>query len=258
LNLTMHIAHLPIARACLLALALGAWLPAQAGLFDDDEARRAILDLRQRLEAGNNALKAQAEDQAQMRRLLVDMQGQIDALRAELSKARGSQEQLARDVSDMQQSQRDVQARLDERLRRFEPVTVKVDGQEFQADQAEKRDYEAALDVFRKGDFDAAQNVFQRFVLRFPGSGYLPSALFWLGNASYATKDYKESLAQFRQMLALAPTHLRAPEAMLAVSNVQLELKDSKSARKTLEDLLKAYPQSDAAQTAKDRLAKMR
>ncbi len=89
-------------------------------------------------------------------------------------------------------------------------------------------------------------------------SGYLPSALFWLGNASYATKDYKDALAQFRQMLNLAPTHLRAPEAMLAVSNVQLELKDSKGARKTLEDLVKAHPQSDAAQAAKDRLAKLR
>lgn len=253
----MHTA-LTSARAVLLGLALAALGSAQAALFEDDEARRAILDLRQRMEAANNASKAQAEDLAQMRRVLVDMQGQIDALRADLSKVRGSQEQLARDVSDMQQQQRDVQSGLDERLRRFEPVTVKVDGQEFQAEQSEKRDYEAALEVFRKGDFGAAQSALQRFVLRNPKSGYLPSALFWLGNASYATKDYKESLAQFRQMLTLAPTHLRAPEAMLAVSNVQLELKDSKAARKTLEDLLKTHPQSDAAQAAKDRLAKLR
>jgi len=253
----MHTARIS-ARTVLLSLALAAGGSVQAGLFEDDEARRAILDLRQRMEAVNNASKAQTEDLAQMRRVLVDMQGQIDALRADLSKARGSQEQLARDVSDMQRQQRDVQSGLEERLRRFEPVTVKLDGQEFQAEQTEKRDYDAALEVFRKGDFAAAQSALQRFVLRNPKSGYLPSALFWLGNASYATKDYKESLAQFRQMLTLAPTHLRAPEAMLAVSNVQLELKDSKGARKTLEDLLKTHPQSDAAQAAKDRLAKLR
>lgn len=246
------------ARASLLALSLGVLGSAQAALFEDDEARRAILDLRQRVEAGNNTVKAQAEDLAQMRRVLVDMQGQIDALRADLSKSRGSQEQLARDVSEMQQQQRDVQSGIDERLRRFEPVTVKVDGQEFQAEQSEKRDYENAFETFRKGDFAAAQGVLQRFVQRYPKSGYLPSALFWLGNASYANKDYKESLGQFRQMLGLAPTHPRAPEAMLAISNVQLELKDSKAARKTLEDLVKNHPQSDAAQTAKDRLAKLR
>jgi tol-pal system protein YbgF len=137
-------------------------------------------------------------------------------------------------------------------------MSIKLDGLEFQVDQSEKRDYDACMDVFRKGDFAAAQTSLQRFVQRYPQTGYLPSALFWLGNASYAVKDYKASLAQFRQMLTLAPTHARAPEAMLAVSNVQIELKDSKAARKTLEDLIKAFPQSDAAQAAKDRLPKLR
>ena len=96
------------------------------------------------------------------------------------------------------------------------------------------------------------------FVQRYAQSGYLPSALFWLGNAEYATKDYKESMAHFRQMLAAAPAHARAGEAMLAISNVQQELKDSKGARKTLEDLIKTYPDSETAQAAKDRLARLR
>ncbi|MBM3387739.1 MAG: tol-pal system protein YbgF [Betaproteobacteria bacterium] len=257
------------ARASLLALSLGALGSAQAALFEDDEARRAILDLRQRVEATNHTVKAQAEGLAQMRRVLLDMQEHIDALRAELSKSRGSQEQLARDVSEVQLQQRDAQSKtderlrdaqskVDERLRRFEPVTVKLDGQEFQAEQNEKREYENAFETFRKGDFAAAQELLQRFVQSHPKSGYLPSALFWLGNAAYANKDYKDALAQFRQMLSLAPAHPRAPEAMLASANVQLELKNTKAARKALEDVVKHHPQSDAAQTAKDRLSKLR
>jgi len=232
--------------------------PAHAGLFEDEEARRAILDLRQRLEVLNNALKAQSDDNAQLRRVLVDLQGQIDQMRADVNKTRGAQEQLVRDVSEVQLRQRDVQSGLDERLRKFEPITVKVDGLEFQVEPAEKRDYDAAMDTFRKGDFVAAQTSLQRFVQRYPQSAYLPSALFWLGNASYANKDYKASLAQFRQMQTLAPSHVRVPEALLAVSNVHVELKDLKAARKTLEDLIKAHPQSEAAQAAKERLAKLR
>ena len=243
------------AQASLLALMFLFSGGARAALFEDDEARRAILDLRQKLEA---TIKTQAEDNAQLRRLLVDLQGQLDNMQAELNKSRGSQEQLARDVSEMQLRQRDAQTGLEERLRKFEPATVKLDGLEFQVDQAEKRDYDASMDVFRKGDFVAAQTSLQRFVQRYPQTGYMPSALFWLGNASYAVKDYKGSLAQFRQMLTLSPAHARAPEAMLAISNVQLELKDTKAARKTLEDLVKAFPQSDAAQAAKDRLVKLR
>ena len=244
--------------AGLLAVSLLGSGAARAALLEDDEARRAILDLRQRLEATNNAFKAQADDSAQLRRVLMDLQGQIDNLQSELNKFRGAQEQLTRDVSDIQLRQRDAQTGLDERLRKFEPASITVDGREFQVEPAEKRDYDAAMEVFRKGDFAAAQGNLQRFVQHYPQTGYMPSALFWLGNASYAVKDYKASLAQFKQMLSLVPTHVRAPEAMLAISNVQLELKDTKAARKTLEDLIKAYPQSDAAQAAKDRLPKLR
>lgn len=247
--------HGLLAALTLSCMALGS---AQAALFEDDEARRAILDLRQRLESTNNALKVQAEDNAQLRRVLLDLQGQLDQLQSELGKSRGTQEQLARDVSEMQMRQRDAQSGLEQRLSKFEPMTIKLDGLEFQVDQTEKRDFDAAMEVFRKGDFAAAQASMQRFVLRYPQSGYMPTALFWLGNASYANKDYKASLAQFRQMLTLAPMHARVPEAMLAVSNVQIELKDTKAARKTLEDLVKAHPQSDAAQAAKDRLPKLR
>ena len=246
------------ARTAALGLSALMTLSAQAALFEDEEARRAILDLRQRLEATNNALKAQSEDNAQLRRVLVDLQGQIDLMRADLNKSRGAQEQLTRDLSEVRLRQRDAQTGLEERLKKFEPLTVKLDGEEFQVEQAEKRDFDAAMEVFRKGDFAAAQTSLQRFVQRYPQTGYLPSALFWLGNASYANKDYKASLAQFRQMLTQAPAHARVPEAMLAVSNVQIELKDTKAARKTLEDLIKAHPQSDAAQAAKERLPKLR
>ena len=245
-------------RTAALTLSALVAMSAQAALLEDDEARRAILDLRQRLEATNNALKAQSEDSAQLRRVLVDLQGQLDQMRADLNKSRGAHEQLTRDLSEVQLRQRDAQTGLEERLRKFEPVTVKLDGDEFQVEQTERRDFDAAMDVFRKGDFAAAQTSLQRFVQRYPQTGYLPSALFWLGNASYANKDYKAALAQFRQMLTLAPAHARVPEALLAVSNVQIELKDTKAARKTLEDLIKAHPQSDAAQAAKERLPKLR
>ena len=93
---------------------------------------------------------------------------------------------------------------------------------------------------------------------RYRLSGYLPSALFWLGNAQYANKDYKESLANFQRMLKSTPTHPRAPEAMLAIANVQIELKDVRSARKSLDDLIKAHPTTETAATARDRLARLR
>jgi tol-pal system protein YbgF len=254
-----------IRQAALLLCAFGASI-AQAGLFDDEEARRAILDLRERVEASrkeaeqrtNEQAARTGEENAQLRRSLLELQNQIDILRGDVARLVGQNEQLTRDVTELQRQQKDVQSGIDERLRKFEPLKVTVDGHEFLAEQAEKRDYEAALGIFRKGDFGGAQNAFVEFLKRYPTSGYAPSSFFWLGNAQYATRDYKEAIQNFRTLLTQAPEHLRAPEAVLSIANCQVELKDTKAARKTLEDLIKAYPQSEAASAAKQRLPRLK
>lgn len=245
-------------RWLLVALLACGTVGAHAALFEDDEARRAILELRQRADAQRQDFDKASEDNAQLRRSLLDLQNQIEALRAELQRQQGVNEQLARDLAELQRQQKDLTQGVDERLRKFEPTKVSVDGREFMADPAERRDFEAALAIFRKGDFAAAQPAFADFIKRYNQSGYVPSALFWLGNAQYATRNYKESMQNFRTLLAQAPDHLRAPEAVLSIANCQVELKDLKGARRTLEELLKAYPQSEAAATAKERLARLK
>jgi tol-pal system protein YbgF len=249
-------------KLALFSLTLGTAFSAQAALFEDDEARRAILDLRQKLEAtqqtGKVQVQAQAEEIAVLRRALLDLQNQIDALKADQSKMRGANEQLIKELSELQIKQKDVLQSVDTRISKFEPIKVVLDGLEFQADPAEKKEYDTALAVFRTGDFAAAQASMLNFLRRYPTSGYAASSLFWIGNAQYATKDYKESVANFRKLLSIAPQHARAPEAMLAISNCLVELKDIKGAKKAMEDLVSAHPASEAAQTAKDRLARLR
>ena len=250
---------LRLAPSLLAALLACAYLPqGHAALFEDDEARRAILELRQRVDGLNQSSQRSAEDSAQLRRALIDLQSQIEGLRAEVATLRGQNEQLVREAAELQRRHKDMAQGVDERLRQFEPVPVSVDGLEFSADPAEKRDFEAALALFRKGDFPAAQAAFSGFDKRYPKSGYTPSVLFWLGNAQYAQRDYKEAISNFKQLLSVAPNHMRAPEAALSIANCQGELKDTKAARKTLEDLLKVYPQSEAAAAAKERLARMK
>ncbi len=161
-------------------------------------------------------------------------------------------------MAELQRRQKDIAQGVDERLRKFEPLAVTVDGREFRADPAEKREFEAALAVFRSGKFPEAATAFGSFMRQYPQSGYLPSARFWLGNAQYATRDYKEAINNFKSLLAAAPDHARAPEAALSIANCQIELKDTRAARKTLEDLMRVYPQSEAAAAAKERLARLK
>lgn len=99
-----------------------------------------------------------------------------------------------------------------------------------------------------------SQKALFDFIQRYPTSGYSPSALYWLGNAQYSNRDYKEAIINFRSMISKNPDHVRAPEAMLSIANCQLEMKDAKAAKKTLEELMKTYPKSEAAFAGVERL----
>lgn len=260
-------------RVAFLAAILISLGSAHAALFEDDDARKAILELRQKVESlqlrnvselrkaneENGKLNAEISAQMeQMRRSLLELSNQIESLRAELARLRGQDEQLAREVSEVQRRQKDITQGVEDRFKKFEPAKVTADGQDFMAEPGEIRDFEAALAIMRKGDFAQGQLAFGNFVMRYPGSGYRPSALFWLGNAHYAQRNFLEAITHYSDLVSGAPGHVRAPEALLSVANCQLELKDVKTARKTLDELIKTYPKSEAATVAKERRAKLK
>jgi tol-pal system protein YbgF len=237
-------------------------VPARAQLFADDDARKAILDLRARLAASDEQARARNADLSEqlqvLRRSLLDLNGQLEAMRGEMAKLRGSNEQLLRDVSELQRKQRDIGQSVDDRLRRMEPQKITLDGQEFSADPEEKRQFDEAMAVLRSGDFDKAYQGFVAFQKRWPASGYGDAVRFWIGNALYGLRSYKDAVTMFRTFLAKAPEHPRAPEALLAIANSQAEMKDKAGARKTLDELTRAYPKSEAAAAGKERLAALK
>ncbi|AWI52859.1 tol-pal system protein YbgF [Aquabacterium olei] len=247
-----------------LALAITAALigsAAQAALFEDTDARRAILDIRQQRTqdadamAGKlGALNAQIE---QLRRSLLEMNAQVEQLRADLARQRGQDEVLARDLAEVQRKLKDTQASVDERVRKLEPQTLTVDGKTFKVDPDEKRLFDEALARLRAADFAAGISGLNGLLQRYPSTGYRESAWYWLGNAHYGQRQYKEAIASFRQLLDKSPDHARAPESLLSIANCHGELKDNEAARRTLEELVKQYPSTEAAQAARDRLLTM-
>lgn len=290
------------ASLCLLGLLVPT---AQAALFEDEEARRAILDLRQRLE-NQRQTQLQSTDQTLQKSLdqsqkqieilrkqveleinqskqdnrqaALQLQAQIEALKQDIANLRGEREQLLREITLLQRAQKDINVDIEERFQKIydqfakkealssqkeeapksAKVNVQVDGFEFLAEPDEKRDFEAAFVLFRKGDFAAAAKEFAQFVKVYSASGYKPSALYWLGSAKFARRDFNEAIAHLRGLVNDFPNHARAPEAMLTIGNAQLEIKQAKEARKTFNELLKLYPTTEAAAAAKDRLAQIK
>jgi tol-pal system protein YbgF len=231
--------------------------PAHAGLFDDSEARKAISDLNDRLNALTGKVNDQLADKASKTAVL-DQLNQLDALRQEIAQLRGQLEVLSNQVNDLQRQQKDFYIDLDNRLRKLEPQKITVDGKETQIKQDELQSYEAALALFQSADYAGAAHALNAFLQAYPRSAYAPDAHYSLGTAYYAQKQYKNAISAFQTLVKNFPDHPKAPDALLNIASCYTEQKDSASAKKWLLNLRKLYPDSSAAQTAGDRLGALK
>jgi tol-pal system protein YbgF len=239
-----------IITACVYVVLLGA-RSAHAGLFDDDEARRAILDVRARADT-------LAEQLSAAQSAILNQANQIAQLQQQLATLRGQQETLNNQISERQRTQQDRYAELDARLLALEPEKQTVDGIEGSVQPGEAGAFETALTAFRKNDFKHAVEAFKAFTEKYPQSLYRPAALYWLGNTLYAQRNYKGATAILQSIVKQYPTHPKAPDALFAIAQNQLEQGQTQTARKTLQQLVTQYGETEAAARARNKLAQFR
>lgn len=245
-----------------LLLALFGTQQAQAGLFDDEEARRQVADLQIKANERIDTLsKAQ-----------IDLVNQIQSLREENAKLRGQVETLNYELESAKKRQQDFYVDLDGRLRKIETQPVAPDAAKTGEGEAaagvpgsskpasdpavEAKEYEAALNLFRDKKVKEAASAFEAFAKAHPDSTLTPNAQYWLGNALYAQRECKKAIDAHRVVVAKWPQHPKAPDALIGVATCQQELGDAKAARTTLEAVQAKYPDSPAATSARQRLKK--
>jgi tol-pal system protein YbgF len=253
----------------LMLLGLCFAAPAQAGLFSDEDARKLSQDNQkeiQQLEA--RILKLEETNDRQTRSML-DLQSQIETLNSELRKLRGHNEELAHSVGDAEKRSKDFYVDLDTRLRHFESAEESAKDEVVPASgispaaavptdssalAIEDRAFESAYDLFKNGRHANAVKAFHEFLKKYPESAHVPNALYWLGSAKFALKDYKGALGFYQNLLKTSPTTPKAAEAMFNIAECQKELKQKAAAKKTLKQLIAQYPTSEAAGKAKKQL----
>jgi tol-pal system protein YbgF len=249
----------PSRLAAAACLALAAWLPLQAhaGILDDDEARKAILELRAKVDTITRELNTRIDTKADKTAAL-ELVNQHEQTLQEVAKLRGQIEVLANELAQTQKRQKDFYADLDARIRKLEPRQVVIDGKESAVAPSEQVEYETAMKSVTSGDYKGGAAALGEFLRRYPASGYAPNAQYWLGNAYYALRDYPKAIAAQEVVLSTYRDSPKAPDAMLNMGTIYTEMKDKKAAKKVLTDLVKQYPDSTAAATAKERLAALK
>jgi len=245
--MTHRVSLLRVAAAFCVAGAAWSAAPAHAGVFDDNEARRAVLDLRSKTDNLSSQLSA-------AQRTILDQSGRLDQLNQQVATLRGENEDLTNRLTTLERQQKEYYQDLDTRLKKFEPQQATIDGVEGTVQPGETDALSAAQQQFRNGNFKAAAASFRAFIAKYPQSPYQPTAQYWYGNAQYALRDYRGSTATWQGIVSKFPQHPRAADALVAIGTNQLEQGQKAAAKKTFEQVVSQYGGSNAAQTAQGKL----
>lgn len=192
---------------------------------EDEQARRAILELRSQLK------------QSDM--LRNDLANQVQQLQNDIRQLRGQLES----INNSAQTQA-LAARANDDIGPSAQV----------GDPAEQRAYDSALDLFRAANYAEASTALANFSSAYPSSVLVPSALFYEGSSRYASSDFQGAIKVLNKMVAAYPRDEKAGDALLVIAGSQLELNNIAGSKATLERTLREYPGTPAADTAKERL----
>lgn len=201
---------------------------------------------------------------------------QVQALQEEIRNLHGQLEEQSHQIQLLQQQQKDNYLDLDGRLsavitggaaaagRATAPPTPPVSADRMLAPaappggsltpmaapagstvpvapkQGEQAAYEAAYEQLKQGKMDDALADFQAFVAAYPGSSYVPNALYWMGEIGLVKNDTQGALTQFNRVVDNYPGHPKAADAHYKLGTLYTQLNDKAKARAHLEKAILA------------------
>ena len=256
--------------ACCLFFAAGASaLPAHAGLFDDEEARKRVAEQAKRIDDLQSQAQKQSQDvNARLGKLeetmksqaLLDLLTQIETLKQELGKLRGQMEVLGNSLDNTTKRQKDMYTDIDSRLRRLEqplaPAGAVPPGPAAPAGAAAPPGDSPVGAPAQAGAAGPGATAAAPAAAVAPASGAQVAAAATGGDAMAESRayesaqnlrrigNYQGAIAAFQNFVKQYPKSGLAPSAQYWIGDSYYNMRDFKSAIASQQQLLKTYPDS--------------
>lgn len=220
---------------------------------------------------------------------LLEMLQRLDSLQQEVAQLRGLVEEQQHTIEGLKSRQRELYMDVDRRLLQMEreggahapasstpplgsasgggtlPLTTagagsaqdKPEPAAKDDKQQEREAYQQAFDMLRELRYAQATAAFRDFLKRYPQGSYAHIAQYWLGEAGYAQRDFRQAIKDYNSLLVNYPNSPKLPEAMLKMGYSHYELKEYEPARQVLEELIQQYPDSTEAGQARNLLKRI-
>jgi tol-pal system protein YbgF len=117
--------------------------------------------------------------------------------------------------------------------------------------QTPEQVYSAALATFRAREHGQAVLDFLDFIAKYPRHPLVANAQYWIGEAYYVQRDFRQAMLEFQKVPATAPGSAKAGDALLKIGLCQRQLRDEPHARQTWQRVVREFPKSEAAVKAR-------
>jgi tol-pal system protein YbgF len=198
------------------------------------------------------------------RRSSADIGVQLQKTIEDVSSLRGQVETYLHKLTELETALKQTQEDSDRRLaelkgsdsyklaearKKAEELAKNSDKKEFLALAGQRAD---------AGDTAVARVLYSDFMKKWPKDELVGEAHFGLGETYYSDDKCREALFEFGKVVQDHPKSRRAPEALLRSSDCFAKLKMVEESRLALEELIKSYPKSGAAQKARSKLEELK
>ena len=116
-----------------------------------------------------------------------------------------------------------------------------------------EQEYAAALATYRAREHGQAVIDFMDFIAKYPKHPLAGNAQYWIGEAYWAQRDYRQALVEFDKVFEHGPA--KAPDALLKIGLCHLRLNDVSRAQQAWQRVVNEYPKSESAAMARSLIA---
>lgn len=118
--------------------------------------------------------------------------------------------------------------------------------------------YEQAKKALDEDKLKMARDLFNKLIVKYPGSDKVDNAQFWIGESYYRSKWYQKAILEYQKVIEDFPKGNKIAGAYLKQGLAFAELGEVENSRIVLKDLIKKFPKSGEALIAKKKIDKLK
>ncbi|HEY2322568.1 MAG TPA: tol-pal system protein YbgF [Thermoanaerobaculia bacterium] len=118
--------------------------------------------------------------------------------------------------------------------------------------------YRNGLMLYGRGKYDDARKTFQQVFDADPTGELADNALYWMGETYFVVGNYAEAMKFYRRVTVEFSEANKAPDALFKTALAYEKSSDLGMARNTLDEVIRRYPYSSSAASAKLELKRIK